>query len=93
MEIAIDSSSLPIVDSPVHLQTRIKVSTLMFPSRFIKLHTIYSDELKNSINKILHTFPTVLYLGEDFSNMSRTYHSTMTIPSSCTSVVAYVPPA
>jgi len=56
------------------------------------LYAIFSDELKNSTNKILHSLPTIIPLGEDFSNLSWTQHSTMSIPSDCNNVVAYVPP-
>jgi len=35
------------------------------------LCVVFFDELKNSTNKILYSLPTILHLGEDFSNLSR----------------------
>jgi len=55
------------------------------------LCTLISNELKNSTIKILYSLPTIIHLGEDFSNLSRTQHSTMSTPSGCTNVAAYVP--
>ena len=52
-----------------------------------------TKELKNSTIKILHSLPTILHLGENFSNLSQVQHSTMSSQMGCTSVVAYVPPA
>ena len=45
----------------------------------------------NSSNKILHSLPTILHLGEDFLNLSWTQHSTMSTQTGCTNVVIYVP--
>ena len=53
---------------------------------------IFSDELKNTINKIVHSLPIILHLSDDFSNLRRTQHSIISIQSGCTNVVAYVPP-
>jgi len=49
------------------------------------------QSLKNSINKILPSLTIILHLGEDFSNMSQTQHSTISTPVGCTIVVAYIP--
>ena len=48
---------------------------------------------KQTLLTSFYTLPTILYLCEDFSNLSRTQHSTMSTPSGCINVVAYVPPA
>jgi len=42
--------------------------------------------------KILYSLPTILHLGQDFSNLSRTQYSIMSVPSGCTNLVAYVTP-
>ena len=57
LETTVDSSSSPIIDNPFHLQTCIKISALLFPPYFIKLCIIFSDELKNSTNKLLYLSP------------------------------------
>ena len=52
------------------------------------LLSVMSSSLATSTSISL---PTILHLGEDFLNLSRTQHRICRLESGCTSVVAYVP--
>jgi len=53
----------------------------------------FHTSLKTPSSISLLFLPIFLQLGEDFSNLNGTQHSTMSTPMGCTSVVAYVLPA